>query len=62
MTNQQLTLAQLQIIVGGGLASSPVGQKMKLNLSEICDVGASLRQTPEMAPVIDHAVAVPAFL
>ncbi|WP_413314207.1 MULTISPECIES: CCRG-2 family RiPP [unclassified Prochlorococcus] len=62
LTNQELTIAQLQIIVGGGLASSQVGQKMTLNLCEICDVGTSLRQTREMAPVIERAVAVPAFL
>ncbi len=61
MTNEQLTIAQLQIIVGGELAASPVGKK-ELNWGEIYGVGTALRQTREMAMVIDRAVAVPAFL
>ena len=61
MTNQELTIAQLQIIVGGGLASSPVGKK-ELNWAEIYGVATSLRQTHEMATVIERADAVPALL
>ncbi len=61
MMNQELTIAQLQIIIGGGLASSPVGKK-ELNWGEIYDVAASLIQSREIAPVIERAVAVPNFL
>ena len=57
----ELTLDQLKVITGGGLASSPL-RKNELNWSKLSDVNLSLGDGHEMAPVIERAVAVQAFL
>ena len=41
--NKALSTDELKSVSGGGLASSPISKK-ELNLSEICDVGASVRK------------------